>query len=65
MKSQRMLFSGKYSVCPPIYATVNAVMCMKYQTVQEEGLTNEDRHHWQLLHKQVHDKRAIAACIHN
>ena len=33
-------------------------------TVQEEGLTNEGRHHWQLLHKQVHDKRGIAESLH-
>ena len=32
--------------------------------MQEEGLTNEGRHHWLLLHKQVHDKRGIAESLH-
>jgi len=44
-------------VRPPIYAIVHAVMLSKKHqrssTVQEEGLTNEDRHH---LHKQAHEK---------
>ena len=37
--------------------------CVKQEssTVQEEGLTNEGRHHLLLLHtsKQVHDKREL------
>ena len=28
-------------------------------TVQEERLTDEDRHHLLLLHKQEHDKEAL------
>ena len=48
----------------PIYAAVHAVMLSKKQqrnsTVQEEGLTNEGRHH---LHKQVDDKRGIAESL--
>ena len=39
----------------------------KYQrnsTVQEEGLTNEARHHFLLLCKQAHDKRNIAELLH-
>ena len=51
-------------VRPPIHAAVHAIMLSKKHqrssTVQEEGLTNEDRHHFLLLHKQVHDKRGIA-----
>ena len=36
-------------------------------TVQEEGLTNEVRHHLLLLHKQRQDKWQCrhAACVHN
>ena len=30
---------------------------------QEEGLTNEGRHHLLLLYKQVHDKKGIAELI--
>ena len=33
-------------------------------TVQEEGLTNEGRHHLLLLRKQAHDKRGIAESLH-
>ena len=56
-------------VHPPIYAIVHAVMLSKKHqrsssTVQEEGLTNEGRHHLLLLHKQVHDKRSIAESLH-
>ena len=51
-------------VRPPIYAIVHAVMSTKKHqrscTVQEEGLTNEDRHH---LHKQAHGK-SIAESLH-
>ena len=32
--------------------------------VQEEGLTNEGRHHLLLSHKQVHDKSGIAESLH-
>ena len=35
--------------------------------VQEEGLTNEGRHHLLLLHKQVHDKsrkKNVAKSLH-
>ena len=32
--------------------------------MQEEGLTNEGRHHLLLLRKQVHDKRGIAESLH-
>ena len=31
--------------------------------MQEEGLTNEGRHHLLLLHKQAHDKRGIAESL--
>ena len=33
--------------------------------MQEEGLTNEGRHHLLLLHKQAHDKSSIAELLHN
>ena len=32
--------------------------------MQEEGLTNEGRHHLLLLHKQAHDKRGIEESLH-
>ena len=32
--------------------------------MQEEGLTNEGRHHLLLLHKQVQDKSGIAESLH-
>ena len=32
--------------------------------MQEEGLTNEGRHHLLLLSKQAHDKRGIAESLH-
>ena len=32
--------------------------------MQEEGLTNEGRHHLLLLHKQAHDNRGIAESLH-
>ena len=41
-------------VHPPIYAVV----------LQEEGLTNDGRHHLLLLYKQVHDKRGISESLH-
>ena len=37
---------------------------LRSSTVQEEGLTNEGRHHLLLLHKQVHDKRGITESLH-
>ena len=47
-------------VRPPIYVAVHAALLSKKHrrssTVQEEGLTNEGRHHSLLLHKQVHNK---------
>ena len=52
-------------VHPPIYAIVHAVMLSKKHqrscTVQEEGLTNEGKHH---LYNQAHDKRGIAESLH-
>ena len=55
-------------VHPPNCAAVDAVMLSKKQrrssTVQEEGLTNESRHHLLLLHKQARDKRDIAESLH-
>ena len=53
---------------PTIYAAVYAVMLSKKHlrssTVQEEGLTNEGRHHLLLLHKQECDKRGIEESLH-
>ena len=52
----------------PIYAAVHAVMLGKKHgrssTLQEEGLTNEGKHHLLLLHNQAHDKRGIAELLH-
>ena len=60
--------SSLSKVCPPNCAAVHAVTSSKKHwrssTVQEEGLTNEGRHHLLLLHKQVHDKRGIAELLH-
>ena len=51
-------------VRPPIKVIVQAVMSSKKHqrsgATQEEGLTNEGRHHLLLLYKQAHDKRSIA-----
>ena len=55
-------------VCPPIYVAVHAVMLSKKHhrssTVQEEGLTNEGRHHLLLLCNHAHDKRGTAESRH-
>ena len=39
-------------------------MHRRSSTVQEEGLTNEGRHHLLLLRKQAHDKRDIEEILH-
>ena len=63
---QRVLFSRNDV---PIYAEVHAVMLSKKHrrssTVQEDGVTNEGRHHLLfILHEQAHDKRGIAEPLH-
>ena len=53
---------------PTHLCAVHAVMLGKKHrrssTVQEEGLTDEGRHHLLSLHKQAHDKRGIAESLH-
>ena len=56
-------------VCPPVYATVNAVIYVKQEAQEKQycergGLTNEGLHNLLLLYKQAHDKRGIAESLH-
>ena len=51
---------------PPIHAVMLSKKHQRSSTVQEEGPTNEGRHHFHLLllHEQAYDKRGIGESLH-